>query len=54
VAAINALVFGVYGYFIEFQQRHSILASQHDPTQPSLSNVFIAGVAAGTVTRYAL
>ncbi|KAG2175653.1 hypothetical protein INT43_001300 [Umbelopsis isabellina] len=52
VAAINALVFGAYGYFIEFQQRHSILPSKHDATQPSLSNVFIAGMAAGTVTSF--
>jgi hypothetical protein len=51
VAAINALVFGAYGYFIDLQQRHSIFPSTHEPKQPSLINVFIAGAAAGSVTR---
>jgi uncharacterized membrane protein YwzB len=45
-------VFGVYGYFIDFQQRHDMFTSIHDATQPSLTNVFIAGVAAGSVTRF--
>ncbi|KAI9280944.1 mitochondrial carrier domain-containing protein, partial [Umbelopsis sp. AD052] len=51
VAAINALVFGVYGHFIELQQRHMVFPS-NDLTQPSLTNVFIAGVAAGSVTSF--
>ncbi|KAI8576996.1 hypothetical protein K450DRAFT_253866 [Umbelopsis ramanniana AG] len=51
VAAINALVFGVYGHFIELQQRHMVFPSK-DQTQPSLTNVFIAGVAAGSVTSF--
>lgn len=48
VAAVNSLLFGVYGGLLHYQMEHS------DPpsSQASLSQIFIAGSASGVVTSF--
>ncbi|RUP43036.1 mitochondrial carrier domain-containing protein, partial [Jimgerdemannia flammicorona] len=46
VAVINAMVFGVYGYFMEMQLNNS------GRTDPTLCHIFLAGTGSGVVNSF--
>jgi solute carrier family 25 carnitine/acylcarnitine transporter 20/29 len=56
VAAVNALLFGVYGALLDWQMQSTTAAtnaaSQQTPRQPTLWQIFIAGSGSGVINAF--